>query len=295
MIALSPPRFGIIPNRFFLEFSPLSINDIIDFLMLIESPLVNFVRLGTITYSIWMIWRVRNHAKFQENISICSAIQTIKGFIKMMGNSSRKHMRNDIVDFTYLKFFYITTRRQKEISPIQVIWEFPYITDSAARGCPGFSACVGIFRGSSGEYIVSFSSFLGVQKSLYVEVMGVILAIEFAWSKGFRCIWLECDSSLLCQAFSLFNLIPWSLRGRWRKCIKICKEIEFEVSHIFRERNHYADKLALLGLDNKLDFKWYDDLPIIIKLNFFHFNSLCFVLFSLVKEYFPSFLAMGLA
>jgi len=30
-------------------------------------------------------------------------------------------MRNDIVDFSYLNFFYITTLRQKEISPIQVI------------------------------------------------------------------------------------------------------------------------------------------------------------------------------
>jgi len=36
-------------------------------------------------------------------------------------------MRNDIADFSYLKFFYITTRRRKEISPIQVIWEFLHI------------------------------------------------------------------------------------------------------------------------------------------------------------------------
>ena len=69
----------------------------------------------------------------------------------MTGNSSRKHVRNDIVDFSYLKFFDITTRRQKEISPIQVIWEFLHInwvkvnTDGATRRCPGFSTCVGIF------------------------------------------------------------------------------------------------------------------------------------------------------
>jgi len=136
-------------------------------------------------------------------------------------------------------------------------------TNGAARGCPGFSACANIFRGSRGEYIGNFSSFLGVQKSLYVEVMRVILAIVLAWSKCFRRIWLKCDFSLLCQAFSLFNLIPWSLRGRWRKCIKICKEIVFKVSHIFRAGNHYTNKLASLGLENKLDFKC-------IKLDFFH-------------------------
>jgi len=116
--------------------------------------------------------------------------------------------------------------------------------------------------------IGSFSSFFGVQKSLYVKVMRAILAIELAWSKGFKCIWLECDSSLLCQAFSSF--ISGSFRGRWRKCIKICKEIEFKVYHIFREWNHCVDKLTLLRLKNKLDFKWYDVLPAIIKLDFFH-------------------------
>jgi len=45
--------------------------------------------------------------------------------------------------------------------------------------------------------------------------MRAILVIELVWSKNFRCIWLECDSFLFCQSFSLFNLISWSLGGRW--------------------------------------------------------------------------------
>jgi len=65
-----------------------------------------------------------------------------------------------------------------------------------------FLTSASIFRGSKGEYIGSFSLFLGVQKYLFAKVMRAILAIELAWSKDFRCIWLEYDSSLLCQAFS---------------------------------------------------------------------------------------------
>jgi len=60
------------------------------------------------------------------------------------------------------------------------------------------------------------------------------------------------------------------LRERWRKCIKIYKEIEFNVFHIFREGNYCVDNLASLGLDNKLDFKLYDVLPVVIKLDFFY-------------------------
>jgi len=49
----------------------------------------------------------------------------------------------------------------------------------------------------------------------------------------------------------------------------MCKEIEFKVSYIFYEGNHCADKLISLGLKNKLDFKRYDVLPAVIKLDFF--------------------------
>jgi len=105
-------------KQVFLEFSPLSINDIIDFFMLSGSSLVNIVRLETITYSIWMIWRMINPIRFQENISICSAIHSVKGFIRMRGSSFRKHKRNDIVDFSHSKLFYIIACCQKEISPI---------------------------------------------------------------------------------------------------------------------------------------------------------------------------------
>jgi len=98
--------------------------------------------------------------------------------------------------------------------------------------------------------------------------------------------------TLPCFVKHLIRLIS---ERRWRKCIKICKEIEFNVSHIFCEGNHCADKLASLGLENKLDFKWYDDLSAVIKLDFFSINSLCFVLFNLIGKYLPSFLAMGLA
>jgi len=52
--------------------------------------------------------------------------------------------------------------------------------------------------------------------------------------------------------------------------MRICKEIEFKVSHIFREGIHCTEKLASLGLDNKLDFKWYDVLPSVMVLDSFH-------------------------
>jgi len=36
---------------------------------------------------------MKNHARFQENISIYSAIQIVKRLIRMTVNSSRKHVK----------------------------------------------------------------------------------------------------------------------------------------------------------------------------------------------------------
>jgi len=96
-------------KQVFPEFFYFSINDIIDFLMLVGSSLVNLVRLATITYSIWMTWRVRNHVRFQVNISICSAIQIVKGFIRMTSNSFRKHMCDNIMT-SLIWIFLISSR-----------------------------------------------------------------------------------------------------------------------------------------------------------------------------------------
>jgi len=84
-------------------------------------------------------------------------------------------MHNDIIDLSYLKFLHISMRCQKKISPIQIIWKFSHVnsvkvnTDGAARGCPSFSTCADIFRGSRVECICSFSSFLGFQKPLSLD------------------------------------------------------------------------------------------------------------------------------
>jgi len=56
------------------------------------------------------------------------------------------------------------------------------------------AACGGIFRGSKGEYVSSFSDFLGLQNCLHAELMGVIYAIECAQKEKFPHLWLERDS-----------------------------------------------------------------------------------------------------
>jgi len=41
------------------------------------SPLVKLIKLVVITFSIWMIWRMRNYARFQDKIDVSMAILKI--------------------------------------------------------------------------------------------------------------------------------------------------------------------------------------------------------------------------
>jgi len=45
--------------------------------------------------------------------------------------------------------------------------------DGANRGSHGLTAYASIFRGSMGKFVGGFSSLLGVQSSLFVELMAL--------------------------------------------------------------------------------------------------------------------------
>jgi hypothetical protein len=40
------------------------------------------------------------------------------------------------------------------------------------------------------------------------------------------------------------NLVPWKLNVKWKNCLHIIRNFRFRFSHIYREGNTCADKLA---------------------------------------------------
>jgi len=64
-----------------------------------------------------------------------------------------------------------------------------------------------------GEFIGAFSAFLEVQIVLVVEFYEVIHAMEEAQKMGLTIVWLECDSALVCVAFTTRKNVPWMLRN----------------------------------------------------------------------------------
>ncbi|GAU50263.1 hypothetical protein TSUD_409090 [Trifolium subterraneum] len=53
-------------------------------------------------------------------------------------------------------------------------------SDGASKGCPGLSACGGIFRDCRGTFVGGFSCNLGISNSLFAELTAAIMTIEIA-------------------------------------------------------------------------------------------------------------------
>ncbi|KAF1896003.1 hypothetical protein Lal_00041731 [Lupinus albus] len=109
----------------------------------------------------------------------------------------------------------------------------------------------GIFRDHSEDIMGCFAPYYGIDDALYAELLAAILA---AWNS----VWLECDISLVADIFNEKNFVPWKLRNLWSQCSGIMRLMNIRCSHIFREDNHCADKLATVGVLSKSDLWWND-------------------------------------
>jgi hypothetical protein len=84
-------------------------------------------------------------------------------------------------------------------------------------------------------------------------------AIEIAHCKNWKNLWLESNSTLVVKNFfSSSTLVPWILGNRWLNCLKLTRNINFVVSHVFRQGNQCADGLANIGLSIDRLTVWYD-------------------------------------
>ena len=86
--------------------------------------------------------------------------------------------------------------------------------------------------------------FLEVQTALVVEFYWVIHAMEETQKMGLTNVYLECDSVLVCAAFTDRTNVFWMFRNRW--ILITMRKIRFWVTHVFREANASTDKLTNL-------------------------------------------------
>ncbi|PRQ42072.1 putative RNA-directed DNA polymerase [Rosa chinensis] len=227
-------------------------------------------------YNLWLaaglltfmeIWKARNRLRFDNRSPIFSTLCcSIMAWIRQFGSLVPGYYKG-VLDSRLLSSLGVCPKPRKAPKIQRVLWHPPLPpwvkvnTDGLAKGNPGPAACGGVFRDASGVYLGSFCQPLGCNSSFYAELYAVIVSIEVAFTRGWTTLWLESDSiSVLASLSSNSFSPPWDLRVRWQNCLKNIQQMQFRRTHIFREGNAAADKMANLGV-SKHSFTWYPSPP----------------------------------
>ena len=156
------------------------------------------------TTTLWFIWKIRNKVR-HENFAcdVNATRQLIMGHIKASSNLASGCMYNSITELRVLKNFGLACRPRRAPRITEVNWLPPILgwikinTDGACQWASGRAGYGGVFRDFDGSFLGAFASNLDIPCSVDAEVMAVIQAIELAWVRDWKHIWLEVDSTLV--------------------------------------------------------------------------------------------------
>ena len=128
---------------------------------------------------------------------------------------------------------------------------FSIYVDGAARGNPG-PAGAGIFiTDDSGKSVVELSKYLGVATNNVAEYNALIFAMEEAIKRGMKDISINTDSQLLArQLGGQYKVKNANLKELHAKITGMLDSFnEVAITHIKREKNQEADRLANEAID----------------------------------------------
>jgi ribonuclease HI len=225
------------------------------------------VATAAIIHVIHTVWLVRNgvrfsNTKFSVQAATSKVLNSITLSAKMIFSLSKT------ADNRILQQLHILPPAHKTAATILILWKTPVFawikanTDGSATH--DSAACGGIFRDHTAKFCGGFAQKVP-GTVIHAELMAMILAMELAYSKGWKNLWLESDSKTALLAFENNNMVPWDLRNRWLNCRSLDTNLRW--SHIYREGNSCADKLANLG-HSFVHLKWWDSLPLELRDDF---------------------------
>ena len=236
------------------------------------SPQVRHLLISGCLLCFHIAWEARNNAIFRSTKSIPSkTIQHFKCWLKDIASIAPSHMSNNVQDLTILHRINVSGVHSPSPSPspkiTEVLWSPPHPssvkvnTDGLALGAPGQAAIGGVFRNWRGFPIGSFCKHIGIKTAFNAELEAYMMAIDIAWKKGWRNLWVELDSQTVANCVQTMGYEPpWIYYAQWSTCVFQMQRMQLYISHIYREGNQVADKLSHIGLQHKC-LKWWNSHP----------------------------------
>ncbi|MFA5535626.1 MAG: ribonuclease HI family protein [Bacillota bacterium] len=124
-------------------------------------------------------------------------------------------------------------------------------TDGACRGNPGPAGAGALILDGKGQPIAEISEFLGNATNNIAEYTALIKALEKTLALGIHKAEIFTDSQLLVkQVLGEYKVKNEGLKSLYQRVKELEQQFEqFAISHVPREKNKLADKLANKGID----------------------------------------------
>lgn len=93
----------------------------------------------------------------------------------------------------------------------------------------GISICGSILRDYLSTFLETFLVKVGITTYFQAELLGIMIVIHHANTKGWNPLWLESDSAIAIQAFYNENLVSRKLLASWRNNMHIVRSFSFKI------------------------------------------------------------------
>ncbi len=124
--------------------------------------------------------------------------------------------------------------------------------DGASRGNPGPAAYGAVLCDVDGNELDAWGNAIGRATNNVAEYHGAIAAVEAALERGATKLELRLDSDLVVQQVrGTYRVRKQQLKPLFDQLMGLLGELDqFEINHVYRERNIRADAMANEALDH---------------------------------------------
>ena len=119
-------------------------------------------------------------------------------------------------------------------------------TDGACLGNPGLASIGAVIKDESGKLIGTISQCIGQATNNQAEYAAIIAALEEAIRLGAEEVDVRSDSELVVKQLNgRYKVKKTTLKPLYQKVVRLAGSLEaFAITHIPREQNRQADRLA---------------------------------------------------
>ncbi|MQL81479.1 hypothetical protein Taro_013945 [Colocasia esculenta] len=198
---------------------------------------------------LWELWKNRCGARFdQQYRRPADIIQSIKLYIgfalgKMTFKTDQSLATYQLLH-SYGFTYHTTAKRMKLVRWIPPLVDFYLNVDGASKGNPGICGGGGCIRDKHGKILLAFANFYGVGNNIIAETRALCDGLRLAHFLGVRLSAIYSDSSTLVHSIQKGKCSNWHIHHWWRPSRDLLQGKSTILSHVFRETNQVADRLA---------------------------------------------------